>query len=149
MQSIVDTMLRVAWNTNRGGFHLAGSSFGPAHIESTVLFEKNKLWWVQADGLKALLTMARLRPRSHVDYEAYFLRLWDYIKTYVIDAHRGGWLAVGFDTNPDERKLAKATMWKDSSHEVEALLDCSWLLGSPYLPQTSLHLVQKSTDALP
>ena len=92
---------------------------------------KDKAWWVQADGLKALLAMARLRPGSQMNYEAHFLRLWDYVKTKVIDAKRGGWLAAGLDTNPDARKLAKATMWKDSSHEVEALLDCSSLLDSP------------------
>ena len=130
-QSMIDTMLRVAWDSDKGGFHLAGSSFGPAYIENTIVFVKDKAWWVQAEGLKALLAMARLHPGSQVDYEAHFLRLWDYVKTYVIDAKRGGWLAAGLDTNPDARKLAKATMWKDSSHEVEALLDCSLLLDSP------------------
>jgi cellobiose epimerase len=130
-QSMVDTMLRVAWDSNRGGFHLAGSSFGPAHIENTVVFAKNKAWWVQAEGLKALLAMARFRPRSQVDYEAHFLHLWDYVKTYLIDARRGGWLAEGLDTGPDGRRRAKATMWKDSSHEVEAMLDCLLLLDSP------------------
>lgn len=131
VQSMIDTMLRVAWDSDKGGFHLAGSSFGPTHMEGTIVFVRTKAWWVQAEGLKALMTMARLHPHSQVDYTAHLLRLWDYVKAYVIDSRRGGWLAAGLDTNPDARNLAKATMWKDSSHEVEALLDCSLLLDSP------------------
>jgi mannose/cellobiose epimerase-like protein (N-acyl-D-glucosamine 2-epimerase family) len=74
--------------------------------------------------------MARLHSADAVEYATHFLRLWDYVKKYVIDAKHGGWLAVGLDTNPKGRKRPKATMWKDSSHEVEALLDCLLLLDS-------------------
>lgn len=84
-------------------------------MEGTIVFVRTKAWWVQAEGLKALMTMARLHPHSQVDYTAHLLRLWDYVKAYVIDSRRGGWLAAGLDTNPDARNLAKATMWKDSS----------------------------------
>lgn len=125
-KSMVDTMLRVAWDPEKGGFHLAGSSFGPTYTEDTVIFAKDKRWWFQADGMKALLAMTRLH-RNDV-YAAHFLRLWDYIRKYLIDAEYGGWLAAGLDTNPDAKKGRKATMWKDSSHELEALLDCQLLL---------------------
>jgi mannobiose 2-epimerase len=127
-KSMIDSMLRVAWDSERGGFHLAGSSFGPTYTEDTVIFAKDKRWWFQADGMKALLALARLLADDA--YAAHFVRLWRYVKKYVIDAKYGGWLAAGLDTNPDARRAPKATMWKDSSHEVEALLDCSLLLDS-------------------
>ena len=127
-RSMIDTMLRVAWDPERGGFHFAGSSFGPTNTGRTVIFAKDKSWWIQADGMKALLALARLLEDDA--YTALFSRLWDYVKKYVIDAKHGGWLADGLDTNPAARKGPKATMWKDCSHEVEALLDCNLMLDS-------------------
>jgi len=55
---------------------------------------------------------------------------WSYMKKYVIDAAHGGWMRSGLDTNPKARKLPKASEWKDSSHEVEALLDCLLILDA-------------------
>ncbi len=129
-RSMIDTLLRIAWDPRRGGFHLAGSSFGPAYVEDIVVFVPYKYWWPQADGLKVLLAMARRHPADAATYLAHFARLWDYIKTYVIDARRGGWLSAGLDTTPEARRKPKATMWKDASHETEALLDVLMMLDS-------------------
>jgi mannobiose 2-epimerase len=125
--SIIDTMLRVAWDSDKGGFFLAGTSFGRMNIENTAIFITDKYWWVQAEGMKALLGMARLHSHNG-GYKAHFLHLWDYLKKHQIDARYGGWLAAGIDTNPNEARGAKATMWKDSSHEVDALVDCLLVL---------------------
>ncbi|HXR20616.1 MAG TPA: AGE family epimerase/isomerase [Steroidobacteraceae bacterium] len=129
-KSMIDTMLRIAWDRDQGGFHLAGSSFGPLYLEDTVVFVRDKVWWAQADGLRALSAMARLHPDDRIEYASQFVRLWQYVKKYVIDAKRGGWLAAGLDTNPQARRGPKATVWKDSSHEIEALLDSLRLLNS-------------------
>jgi mannobiose 2-epimerase len=129
-KSMVDTMLRIAWDRDKGGFHLAGSSFGPLYLEDTVVFVRDKVWWAQADGLRALSAMARLHPDDRIEYASEFVRLWQYVEKYVIDAKRGGWLAAGLDTNPKARRGPKATVWKDSSHEIEALLDSLRLLNS-------------------
>src|SRR5262249_26527334 len=59
--SMVDTMLRIAWDSDKGGFHFAGSSFGPTKIEGTSILVRSKASWVQADGMKAMLTMAGIR----------------------------------------------------------------------------------------
>jgi mannobiose 2-epimerase len=129
-RSMVDTMLRVAWDAGKGGFHLAGSSFGPALVEGVVVFAPEKIWWVQADGMKALLTMARLYPADAAQYIAYFAKAWDYVRTWVIDAEHGGWRYAGLDTNPEASEQPNATRWKDSSHETECLLDCLLMLDS-------------------
>lgn len=127
---MVDTMLRVAWDPDTGGFHLAGSSFGPTYIEDTTVFVRSKCWWPQADGMKALLAMARLHPADAAEYRAHFVHLWEYIRKYVIDTKYGGWFPAGLDTDPEARKRPKASMWKDCSHETEALLDCLLMLDS-------------------
>ena len=36
-------MLRVAWDRHKGGFHLAGSSFGPTYVENIVIFAEQNL----------------------------------------------------------------------------------------------------------
>jgi mannose/cellobiose epimerase-like protein (N-acyl-D-glucosamine 2-epimerase family) len=127
---MVDTLLRIAWDSRRGGFHLAGSSLGPAHIEDIVVFVPYKCWWLQADGLKVLLAMARRHPADAARYLEHFARLWDYIKACVIDARHGGWRSAGLDTTPEARRRPKATMWKDASHEVDALLDALAMQGA-------------------
>jgi cellobiose epimerase len=129
-KSMVDTMVRVAWDPDKGGFHLAGSSFGPTSVEDTIVFVRDKCWWPQAEGMKAFLAMARLHPADAADYGAHFVHLWRYIEKYIIDAKHGGWLPAGLDTNPAAGKRPKANMWKDCSHEAEALLDCLLTLDS-------------------
>jgi mannobiose 2-epimerase len=127
--SLVDTMLRFAWDDERGGFHFGGPSFGRAYVEDMVLFIPNKYWWAQAAGLKALLSMAQLFPNGS-PYAEYFVRQWSYVKKYIVDPRHGGWMRAGLDTNPRARKLPKGSPWKDASHEVEALLDCLRALDS-------------------
>jgi cellobiose epimerase len=127
-KSMVDMMVRVAWDPVVGGFHLAGSGFGPVDLENTTVFVRTKSWWPQADGMRALLEMAHLHPAKATSYVALFERLWQYIKNYIRDPRYGGWFAAGLDTNLEARKQPKASIWKDCSHEVEALLDCLSML---------------------
>jgi mannobiose 2-epimerase len=127
---MVDTMLLFAWDAGKGGFHLAGSMFGPRNLEGAILFARNKSWWPQAEGMKALLAMARLYPDDADAYLDRFLHQWAYVKRYLIDAKHGGWFSAGLDTNPQAAKEPKATMWKDASHETRTLLVCLRMLAS-------------------
>ena len=128
-KSMVDMMVRVAWDKQNGGFHLAGSSFGPIDLENTTVFVHDKSWWPQADGMRIFLEMASLYPSERAHYVALGEQLWQYIKDYIRDLRYGGWFAAGLDTNPEARKQPKASTWKDCSHEVEALVDCLSLLA--------------------
>ena len=123
-KSMLDATLEAAWDRKQGGFNLAGSAFGPIAMEDSVIYVENKRWWPQADGLTALAVMGRLFPGDAERYSAYFGQLWGYVKGFLIDARHGGWYTTGLDTDRRARKGAKATMWKDASHEIEALLEC-------------------------
>jgi len=127
-KSMLDTMLRVAWDPEKGGFHSAGGSFGPAYIEGTTVFLRTKSWWPQAEGMQALLAMARLHPADPAGYMALFADLWDYVRKYLIDTTHGGWFHAGLDETPEARTGPKAFIWRDCSHETEALLDCLLVL---------------------
>jgi len=128
--SILDTMLRIAWDPHHGGFHSAGSSFGPTSLDGNVIYVRDKSWWVQADAMTLILAIARLRPADDTAYLSHFVRIWEYVKRYLIDAKHGGWFCAGLDTNPEARKRPKAWEWKDCKHETEALLDSLMMLDS-------------------
>jgi mannobiose 2-epimerase len=123
VKSMVDSMLNVAWDPARGGFHAAGGTFAPTDIEGTKVFVKTKSWWPQAEGLKILLAMALAYPEDPAGYRARFARLWEYIRTFLIDARHGGWYQAGIDETPEASKWPKGFTWKDCSHETDALLD--------------------------
>jgi cellobiose epimerase len=150
IKSTIDTLLRYAWDRAKGGFFSAGPTFGPAHVDGVRVFVPSKQWWPQAEGLKALLRMAKFHPDDETNYLLRFEELWDYIKKYLIDSRWGGWMWAGRDCTAfwrwirrdctTFRKLPKAGVWKDLSHEVESLLYCVRLLksGSPDFVST-LH----------
>jgi len=124
VKSMLDTMLAVAWDPERGGFHSAGGTFGPLDVEGGKVFVRTKAWWPQAEGLRLLRAMAQMYPSDPADYRTLFMRHWDYISTYLIDPAHGGWFQAGTDESPLASKQPKAFPWKDCSHETEALLEC-------------------------
>jgi mannobiose 2-epimerase len=128
IKSVVDTLLRYGWDRSRGGFFYGGSTFGPTCVEDITVLVDGKFWWLQAEGMRSLLRMALLYPDDEMNYLQRFYELWGYIKKYMIDSKRGGWLWSGLDSSPRRRKQPKATPWKEPSHEVHSLLECIQLL---------------------
>jgi mannobiose 2-epimerase len=129
VKSMVDSMLSIAWDPVKGGFHAAGGSFASEDIEGTKVVVRTKSWWPQTEGLRALLAMAQLYPADPANYRQHFVRLWSYVRAYLIDSRNGGWFQAGLDESPQARTGPKAFPWKDCSHETEALLDCLRLLN--------------------
>lgn len=119
-KNIVDNMLRVAWDHSRGGFNQAGWAFGPCQIEGVSVYVREKVFWCQAEGMRALSLLARILPEQ--GYEDWEKRLWQYIDKYVVDRRRGGWNQKGSDSPGYDRRAAKASVWKDPGHEGSALL---------------------------
>jgi len=129
IKSVVDMLLQYAWDDVNGGFFCAGSTFGPACFDHVRVFVPAKVWWHQAEGLRALFRMAMLYPDDKADYLHRFEQLWAYIKKYVIDSRWGGWTCMGRDCAGFSR-LPKADLWKDLSHEVDSLMYCMQSLKS-------------------
>jgi mannobiose 2-epimerase len=133
IKSLVDTVLRYAWDDSKGGFLFAGSTFGPTWVDGIELFAAEKVWWPQAEATRAILRLALLYPEDDMNYLERFDDMWMYIKQYVIDASYGGWLFAGRDI-ARLRKRPKATMWKDPSHEIHSLLACIHMLRGSESP---------------
>ena len=128
IKSMVDTVLRYGWDDKNGGFYYGGSTYGATHIEDLTVQIRDKFWWPQAEGLRALLRAALLYPDDKMNYLARFGQLWAFIQRHLIDRDRGGWLWVSTDSEPRRQRSPKATAWKEPSHEVHSLLECIRLL---------------------
>ncbi|MGI4787566.1 MAG: AGE family epimerase/isomerase [Janthinobacterium lividum] len=115
---IVDHALDYGWDTEHGGFYDAGAVFGRA-------FQRDKVWWVQAEGLNALLLLHRHFGAETDRYWAAFRQQWDFIQTYQIDARHGGWYSeVNQDGTPKPGRV-KSDRWTEGYHQGRALLTVS------------------------
>ncbi len=128
-KKMVDHSLAKGWDSNNGGFYYQGYYYNDS--DSISIINEVKTWWVQAEGLNALLLMSKLFPEEKKYYTA-FKRQWEYIKTYLIDHERGGWYEEGLDKSPEQLEAAKATDWKVSYHDVRAMMNCIKMLRSEH-----------------
>ncbi len=128
-RNLVDHALANGWDNDRGGFYDAGYYFnGSGHIS---IINDAKIWWVQAEGLNALLLMAGLFPEEDRYYNA-FRKQWEYINKYMIDHEHGGWYEEGLDNSPLKLKARKAYDWKINYHNARAMMNCIKMLKSEH-----------------
>ena len=115
---IVDHALDFGWDTRHGGFYDGGSVFGRT-------YGREKVWWVQAEGLNALLLMHRRFGVETGRYWGAFMRQWDFIQQRQIDAVHGGWFSEVSREGVSEPGRAKSGAWTEGYHQGRALLTVS------------------------
>jgi mannobiose 2-epimerase len=128
-KKMVDHALANGWDNEYGGFYDAGYYF--TNSDTCTIINNEKTWWVQAEGLNALLLMSKLFP-DEKKYDNAFKKQWEYIKKYLIDHEYGGWYWFGLDKNPERQKAAKGSDWKVNYHNTRALMNCIKMLKSEY-----------------
>jgi mannobiose 2-epimerase len=128
-KKMVDHSLAKGWDREKGGFYYEGSYL--THSDSVIIINPSKSWWVQAEGLNALLLMAKLFPEEKKYYQL-FRKQWEYIKDYLIDHEHGGWYTMGLDRSSRARQAAKASDWKVNYHDSRALMNCIKMLRSEH-----------------
>jgi mannobiose 2-epimerase len=80
-----------------------------------------KIWWVQAEQLNALLLMHERMGKETSRYWDAFVKEWDWIRQSQIDPVHGGWWAtVRADGTSISR--VKADMWTECYHQGRAML---------------------------
>ncbi len=128
-RKLVDHALAGGWDKDRGGFYEAGYYFNDNDYITVI--NNSKTWWVQAEGLNALLLMAKLFPEDERYYNA-FRKQWEYIKEYLIDNEYGEWYEEGLDNSPVKLSAPKAYDWKVNYHNARALMNCIKMLKSEH-----------------
>jgi mannobiose 2-epimerase len=107
-----------------GGYYLKGD-------DRCTIVKDTKNWWAQAEGLNALLLFSKIFP-DEPRYSSYFLRQWNYVKKYIIDAEHGDWFEGGIDKEPHFRTGMRSHMWKCTYHTGRTLMNCITMMeGSP------------------
>ena len=124
-KKMVDHALANGWDKENFGFFDAGYYFKNSN-KITIINDK-KIWWVQAEGLNALLLMSFLFPDETKYYQA-FKNQWEYIDKYMIDHKYGGWYSEGLDRSPEYDRRPKGYDWKANYHNFRAMLNCIRML---------------------
>ena len=115
---LVDHALDVGFDHDRGGFYYEGTADGRE-------LEKRKVWWVQAEGINALLLMHERFGRETPRYWEAFARTWSFISKHQVDARHGGWYnTVNADGTPIPGR-PKSDRWTEGYHQGRALLTVS------------------------
>lgn len=128
-KKMVDHALANGWDVEKGGFYYEGYYFN--ETDTITIIDPRKEWWVQAEGMNALLLMANLFPEKKKYYTA-FRKQWKYIQAYLIDHEHGGWYRQGLDMNPDQIKAPKGSIWKINYHITRTLINCIKMLKSEH-----------------
>ena len=128
-KKMLDHALKYGWDKQNGGFCDGGYYLkGDNHC---TIIKGTKNWWAQAEGLNALLLFSKIFPQEPRYYE-YFLRQWEYVQSFIIDAQGGDWFEGGIDKEPHYRTGPKSHMWKCTYHTGRTLMNCSTILrGDP------------------
>jgi mannobiose 2-epimerase len=122
-KTMVDHALSWGWDHQHDGFHDGGYYFDGGTRPEIVIEEKT--WWVQAEGLNALMLMSEHFPDDPRNYEDLLVRQIGYIDRYVVDHEYGGWYWAGLDRSPDRETFHKANIWKATYHDGRALINAA------------------------
>jgi mannobiose 2-epimerase len=124
-KKLIDHSLANGFDKKSGGFFDAGYYF-PGTDTITIL-NKSAEWWVESEGLNALLMMAEIFPDDEKYFPA-FLKIWKHIDTYLIDKEHGEWYVRGLYFSPEAKNAPKASIWKANYHNGRALMNCIRML---------------------
>jgi cellobiose epimerase len=109
---LVDHALAYGWDTKNGGFFREGTAFGKP--EDTM-----KEWWVQMEGLNALLIMHERYGKQDGIYFQRFLEQWTFIRNHTIDGeYHGDYNLTKADGSPVTED--KGSIWKAAYHDGRA-----------------------------
>ncbi len=114
---LVDHALAYGWDAGNGGFFQDGTTTGERGSEL-------KEWWVQAEGLNALLMMHERYGTQEPIYFKRFAEQWNFIKNQTIDGrHHGLYNLTQADGTPIGQD--KGSIWKGGYHDGRAFWNVS------------------------
>ncbi len=113
---LVAQALRWGWDDQHGGFYDEGPPAGPPT-------RRDKVWWVQPEGMNGLLTVEALDGPDAPAYYPAFVRTWRFFCDKMIDPlHGGAYDTVAPDGTPIPDRRHKATPWQAAYHVTRGML---------------------------
>ncbi len=114
-RKLVDRPLAHGWDERHGGFYDEGDYAGK-------LTRTHKVWWVQAEGLNALILMHEKYGAETPRYWNAFVRQWAFIRDHQVDPRHGGWLSRVEPDGEMTPGLVKSDRWTEGYHQGRALI---------------------------
>jgi mannobiose 2-epimerase len=114
---LVDHALAYGWDKQHGGFYRDGTTFGKPE-------DKVKEWWVQVEGLNALLLMHEKYGSQNGEYFRAFEQQWQFIREHQIGRQNHGLYEFTRDNGTPVTK-DKGRIWKGAYHDGRAFLNVS------------------------
>lgn len=129
-KKMLDHAIENGWDKGSSGFVDEGYYF--AGDDRCKIINDAKTWWVQSEGLNALLMFSKIYPEEKKYFDL-FVQLWDYVKKNLIDHEHGGWYWGGLDKQPFYKTGSKQNIWQCTYHNGRALMNCiSMLTGEDF-----------------
>lgn len=124
---LVDHALEYGWDAQRGGLYDAAAVDARGVVTGGLRTEK--IWWVEAEQLNALLLLHERFGHQTDNYWEAFLKQWNFISQYQVDHERGGWYPT---VQADGRAASKvkSDSWTECYHQGRAMLVVSEQLRS-------------------
>lgn len=124
-----------------GGYVFFRAIHAPEWLAGARLVGRRRVWWVQLAALNALAIFATDPGDDREAYGEILRRHWRFMQDRLIDTEYDGFYPVvprdlgrkgrlrrRMESSPE---LAKGSIWKDASHEVDSLLGTLKVLGAP------------------
>ena len=121
VRQLTDHALDWGWDETYGGFYDKGEAFRPA-------FERDKIWWTQAEGLNTLLLLHQRCGQTTDRYWKALLKQWQFFEQYLLDAQYGGVFERAAHDGSRLGDGQKASPWKAAYHTARALMNASRML---------------------
>lgn len=116
---LMDHALQYGWDAEYGGLYDAGAIDAKGVVTGDLKTEK--IWWVQAEQLNALLLLHERFGKETDKYWDAFLKEWEFITTRQLDHVKGGWFPyVHADGEPASK--VKSDRWTECYHQARATL---------------------------
>jgi len=114
-----DHAMQYGWDDKHGGLCELGTMDDKGVVTGGLRTEK--VWWIEAEHLNALLLLHEHFGRETPKYWDAFVQQWDWISKSQVDHANGGWWPyVHADGTPASRD--KADMWTECYHQARAML---------------------------
>lgn len=119
---LLDHAVQYGWDKERGGLYDSGQLNADGVVTGGL--RTDKIWWVQAEHLNALLLQHDHAGKETDAYWNAFVKQWEWITTNQIDKKFGGWWpTVRTDGAPASR--IKVDMWTECYHQARAMFNVS------------------------
>jgi mannobiose 2-epimerase len=122
-RNLVDHALQYGWDAGRGGLYDSGRVTADGVVTGNL--NTDKIWWVQAEQLNALLLLHEHFGRETTKYWDAFTKEWSWISQHQVDHRYGGWYpTVAADGTPTGRPY-KSDGWTECYHQGRSMLTVS------------------------